>query len=121
MSYRLGYAAFLRRFEKRFETGKFIWEIEEDSTKDDISIKIFSGKERIVRIYARLNFGIKIVIQSDYLTKPNEVWSMHRRPRRVVFANQHNMRMWLRDKPKFGRLGAKYASQIFNNFQTQCL
>jgi hypothetical protein len=121
MSYKLGYAAFLRRFEKRFEVGKFNWEIDEDSTKDDISIKIFSGKEKIVQIHARLAFGIKIFIQSPYLTQPKNSWSMHRRPRRVVFANQHNMRMWLRDKPKFGRLGAKYASQIFNNFQAQCL
>lgn len=117
MSYRLGYAAFIRRFEKKFKTGKFTWEIDEDSTKDDITVTILSGSEKILSIYARLNFGIKIVLRSEYLTEPYKVWNLHRRPRTVCFANQHHMRMWLGDKPKFGRLGAKYASQIFNNFQ----
>lgn len=101
--------------------GKFTWEIDEDSTKNDICIKIYSGKERIVRIDARLTFGIKLTIQSPYLDKPGEHWSMHRRPRNLCFGNQHHMRMWLQDKPKFARLGSKYASQIFHNFQEQCL
>jgi hypothetical protein len=133
MSYRKGFNAFILRFKKRFPESLFHWEQENNEGYGDTNynFKVSYGDQEILSIYARLGFGLGLDVSSKFLNPKRDPeqqkydmgcrdgmhsFSLYRRPLRVCFANQHNMRLWLQNKPKFARLGASLSKQILSNF-----
>lgn len=155
MSYLLGFQAFVKRFEKRFPSPEFRWEVKNERedenydlpsliyTKDfwvhlskrehgSTSIKIFKDKTEVCSIWAQTSFGIGLHVSSKFLNPPknkaqlehdhshcdsNHHWNIIRRPLHLCFANRLNKRHWLKNKPKFGRLGAILSYQIITNLE----
>jgi hypothetical protein len=136
MSYHKGYEAFIRRFKKRFPEPEFRWEdachdSEWSGDRSHHGYRICRGEVAVCHISARINFGLGLDVSSKFLNPKRDpeqqkydmdcrdgvhTCSIYRRPLRVCFANRHNMRMWLQNKPKLAKLGASLSKQIFENF-----
>lgn len=132
MSYRLGFQALVNRFVARFPENEYRYVLSLRSNYDEAP-HIFTaldacnrgGDIQTVVIYHRVSdievcridgntlFGIRLNIRSEYLKRNLH---LHRRPLKLIIQNQHEMRGWLKDKPKFAQLGAAIASQIHYQF-----
>ena len=119
MSYRLAFQAFIKRFQKRFPSPEYTWAKKElgydpiaQEWREETTFTITKGTENICTINGDVSFGIRLYVSSPFLKQ--DVF-LHRRPKRLVFANQHNMRQWLKNKPKLRQLGASVASSIVKN------
>lgn len=145
MSYRLGFQAFVKRFEKRFPEPEYRYVVSIQETPKTAPrlftggnengsiflhvaesggnihcVSIYHGKtdELICKINANLTFGIRLDVDSKYLKRGH--LHLHRRPKNLIFQNQHGMRFWLQNKPKFAKLGASLASQIHFAYAEAC-
>lgn len=128
MSYRSGFQALINRFIARFPESEYRYVIslrtdynEAPHIFTDLKVCNRGGDIQTVTIYHRPSdievcridgntlFGIRLNIRSSYLKRDLH---LHRRPLKLIIQNQHGMRTWLKNKPKFGKLGASVASQI---------
>lgn len=136
MSYRSGLQAFVHRFTDRFPEPEYRYVISLRNSLREAP-HIFTSLQNCNRggdlqsytIYHRASdtslchidantlFGISLYVRSNYLPR---LLTLHRRPKSLSFANQHGMRTWLKDKPKFAKLGASLASQIHFAFAKVC-
>lgn len=135
MSYQKGCDAFIRRFRERFPEPDFRWEVDKFDSDwgNEYSyhkIKIYSGNTEVCQIEGKATFGIVLDVRSKFINPPKDQellewyksWNgdyhfhIHRRPLRLCFANRHGKRHWLRNKPKFAKLGASLSKQIHINF-----
>lgn len=111
---------------------KDLWVHLSKQERGSVSIKIFKDKTQVVSIYALTNFGIGLHVTSKFLNPPknqrqlefdnehcdqNHHWNLIRRPLHLCFANRHGKRHWLRNKPKFGKLGSILSYQILSNLE----
>lgn len=138
MSYKLGFEAFVKRFQKRFPTDNFQWEYKEPETKytDGLWIahndactlflhftnrnyhqyRVKHNGEVVCTISCDFDFGISLCVRSFYLDSHTS-FLLYRRPLRLCHGTKHNRRQWLKNKPKFGQLGCYLSKQLMDNFE----
>lgn len=129
MSYKLGADAFVRRFQKRFPETEYQWETQIKGETRTYIIRYKNESIDICSIRINTVFGIKLTVCSDYLNDSKfnpkrpidhydwpQYFVLYRRPLRLIHGNQHDMRKWLKDKPKFSKLGANLSKIIKANF-----
>lgn len=139
MSYKKGFAAFIKRFQKAFPEPEYIWKVSvqqgdntflnipngivflcgEKGRYERVHVDVYHMNKllwlenKIVSIWANLAFGIRLQVSSKYYEKG---LYLHRRPRNLIFGNQHCMRLWLENKPNFAKEGAMLAAHIKQEF-----
>lgn len=135
MSYQLGFEAFIKRFQKRFPVNEFQWEYKTHKseftggfwsahTNSGSLFLHFSGPSKyylyrikqgdkvICEISCDLIFGIRLSVRSPY----GKEFYFFRRPLNLCNGTVYSRRLWLKDKPKFGRLGCNLSSHLWKNF-----
>lgn len=135
MSFKLGYEAFIKRFQKRFPAPEYFWQTSNISFQDNgsrpglksVTFLISKKEQRIATITVELGFGIRLTVDSPYLNnskikermvdQEQDYRIICNRPLTVGFCNQHGMRHWLKNKPKFAMLASKWGAQIEQNLK----
>jgi hypothetical protein len=138
VSYRAGFKAFVDRFHHRFPEPEYryvllnqqaldrpptvivsneLWHslIGTGGTVQTVKIHHRQTDELIAKIIADLTFGIRLQVESRYLSRP---FLLFKRPKDL--SHKHQKRLWLEGKPKFAKLGAALSSQIHFNFALAC-
>jgi hypothetical protein len=132
-----GWKAFVRRFIDRFPESDYRYVIASAEKEDSVPLILnslenatFDGDRQWLTIFdrktdtelaylvCRLTFGIQLRVISVYL-KDN--LHLYLRPPKLLSGTHHHRRQFLKPKPKFAKLGASLASQIYFQFAEACL
>jgi hypothetical protein len=139
VSYRAGFKAFVDRFHRRFPEPEYRYVLLNQQAIDHPPTVVVSNElwssligsggslqtvkihhrqtdELIAKIIADLTFGIRLQVESRYLSRP---FLLFKRPKDLQ-KGKHQRRLWLSGKPKFVKLGSSIASQIHFNFVDVC-
>jgi hypothetical protein len=138
VSYRSGFKAFVQRFHNRFPEPEYRYVLlNQQASNRPITVVVSNaqwssligggGDLQTIRIHHRqsdelvskiicdLTFGIKLQVESRYLSRP---FLLFKRPKDLQ--KTYRRRLFLEGKPKFAKLGASLSSQIHFNFADMC-